>query len=113
MELVDQTLGSEFDKEEAIKMIKIALLCTNPSPTLRPTMSTVVSMLESQSIVPEFVKEPSVKGDQSRFQALTNYVDQLRNQIGQETQSNIFSWDAINSSSSSATDHHHVNLKSQ
>jgi hypothetical protein len=46
MELVDPKLGSEFNKEEAIRMIKVALLCTNPSPALRPTMSAVVSMLE-------------------------------------------------------------------
>jgi hypothetical protein len=28
MELVDPNLGSEFNKEEAIRMIKVALLCT-------------------------------------------------------------------------------------
>jgi hypothetical protein len=46
MELVDPKLGSEFNKEEAIRMIKVALLCTNPSPALRPTMSAVVSVTQ-------------------------------------------------------------------
>ncbi|XXG90301.1 hypothetical protein AAC387_Pa12g2105 [Persea americana] len=46
-ELVDPKLGSEFNVEEAIGMITIALLCTNSSSTLRPTMSAMVSMLEA------------------------------------------------------------------
>ncbi|GAB4827140.1 hypothetical protein Ancab_034029, partial [Ancistrocladus abbreviatus] len=37
-------------------MIKIALLCTNPSPALRPTMSAVVSMLEGNSTVVSMLK---------------------------------------------------------
>lgn len=45
MDLVDPKLGSNLNKEKAMRMIKVALLCTNPSPTLRPTMSAVVSML--------------------------------------------------------------------
>ncbi|KAK9936666.1 hypothetical protein M0R45_013495 [Rubus argutus] len=36
MELVDPRLGSDFTKEEAIRMVKVALLCTNSSPSLRP-----------------------------------------------------------------------------
>ena len=53
MELVDPELGSEFNKEEALRMIKVALLCLNPSPALRPTMSAVVGMLEGQIVVDE------------------------------------------------------------
>ena len=45
MELVDPELGFEFSKEEALIIIKVALLCINPSPTLRPTMTAEVSML--------------------------------------------------------------------
>jgi len=44
MEIVDPKLQSEFNKEEAERMIKAALLCTNASPSLRPAMSEVVSM---------------------------------------------------------------------
>ncbi|KAF3794612.1 putative receptor-like protein kinase [Nymphaea thermarum] len=49
--LVDQDLGSNYSKEQALTMLNVALLCTNPSPSLRPTMSTVVSMLEGQTPV--------------------------------------------------------------
>ncbi|XP_043701750.1 probable LRR receptor-like serine/threonine-protein kinase At1g53430 [Telopea speciosissima] len=46
MELVDEKLGLEFKKEELLGVLNVALLFTNASPTLRPTMSVVVSMLE-------------------------------------------------------------------
>ncbi|XP_062094642.1 probable LRR receptor-like serine/threonine-protein kinase At1g07650 isoform X2 [Humulus lupulus] len=78
MEVVDPKLGSKFRKEEAKRMIEVALLCTNPSPSLRPTMSMVVSMLEGQTLVRTLSLQPSVHSDQSRFQALTEYMDQLR-----------------------------------
>ena len=55
MELVDRRLGSNFNEEEAMVMINVALVCTNVSPTLRPTMSSVVSMLEGKTIVRELV----------------------------------------------------------
>ncbi|KAF8016903.1 hypothetical protein BT93_H2186 [Corymbia citriodora subsp. variegata] len=52
MDLVDQRLGSHFDKEEVRAMINVALLCTKTTPTLRPPMSSVVSMLEGKVVVP-------------------------------------------------------------
>ncbi|KAK1277843.1 putative LRR receptor-like serine/threonine-protein kinase [Acorus gramineus] len=42
--LVDMTL-TEFNAEEAIRVVGVALLCTQASPTLRPSMSKVVAML--------------------------------------------------------------------
>ncbi|KAL3737445.1 hypothetical protein ACJRO7_026244 [Eucalyptus globulus] len=44
VELVDSRL-SEFDEEEAKRMVAIALLCTQTSPAPRPPMSRVVAML--------------------------------------------------------------------
>ncbi|XP_050386564.1 probable LRR receptor-like serine/threonine-protein kinase At1g56140 [Argentina anserina] len=44
VELVDSRL-SEFNEEEARRIIKIGLLCTQASPMLRPPMSRVVGML--------------------------------------------------------------------
>ncbi|KAK2998883.1 hypothetical protein RJ639_024548, partial [Escallonia herrerae] len=64
MELVDPRLGSEYDKEEVMAMINVALLCTKISPAVRPAMSSVVSMLEGEAVVPEFVSEAnSVSSD--------------------------------------------------
>ncbi|KAK9688737.1 hypothetical protein RND81_09G007600 [Saponaria officinalis] len=57
LELVDPTLGPNYPKEEALTFLNLALLCTNLSPTLRPTMSSVVSMIDGK--IP--VQAPIVK----------------------------------------------------
>lgn len=44
MELVDPTL-TDYDKEEALRVIRVAMLCIQASPMLRPQMSRVVAML--------------------------------------------------------------------
>ncbi|KAB5534213.1 hypothetical protein DKX38_017299 [Salix brachista] len=70
MELVDETLGSKVDIKEAETMVKVALLCTNASPTLRPTMSEVVSMLEGRMAIPDTLPEPSSYTEDLRFKAM-------------------------------------------
>ncbi|KAG9448158.1 hypothetical protein H6P81_014286 [Aristolochia fimbriata] len=68
LELVDPILlESECPLEEAKRMLNVAMLCTNPSPALRPSMSTVVSILEGKTSVdaasfhPMFPDHDSVK----------------------------------------------------
>ncbi|KAK4484658.1 hypothetical protein RD792_007247 [Penstemon davidsonii] len=51
LELVDPILGSNYLKEEAMLMLNLSLLCANISPTLRPSMSSVVSMLNGKTPV--------------------------------------------------------------
>ncbi|KAJ9560972.1 hypothetical protein OSB04_006132 [Centaurea solstitialis] len=69
LELVDPGLGPKYPKEEAMMMLNLALLCTNPSPTLRPTMSSVVKMLEGKiPVQPLMVKRGAVNPD-IRFEA--------------------------------------------
>ncbi|XP_058219136.1 cold-responsive protein kinase 1-like [Rhododendron vialii] len=46
--LVDTSLNGEFDAEVACRFLKIGLLCTQDSPNLRPSMSTVVKMLTGE-----------------------------------------------------------------
>nr|XP_007149541.1 hypothetical protein PHAVU_005G078900g [Phaseolus vulgaris]ESW21535.1 hypothetical protein PHAVU_005G078900g [Phaseolus vulgaris] len=77
MELVDRRLGSEFNKEEALVMIKVALLCTQVTTTLRPTMSAVVSMLEGRNVVEEVVTETSEVLDEKRMEAMRQYYHEL------------------------------------
>ncbi|KAK3424556.1 hypothetical protein EUGRSUZ_F01341 [Eucalyptus grandis] len=60
MDLVDQRLGSHFDEKEVLAMIKVALLCTNVTPALRPPMSSVVSMLEGKAAVPVLDSEGAI-----------------------------------------------------
>ncbi|KAJ4981455.1 hypothetical protein NE237_032292 [Protea cynaroides] len=70
MELVDPQLGLKFDKEEVLGILNVALLCTNASPTLRPTMSVVLSMLEGRAAVREFVPDTSISDEDMRFKAI-------------------------------------------
>ncbi|KAJ0081074.1 hypothetical protein Patl1_10415 [Pistacia atlantica] len=79
-ELVDANLGSDFDKVEAERMIKVALVCTNASPSLRPTMSEVVSMLEGTSAIPDAVPVAGSYGEDLRFKTLKDHHMQMKNQ---------------------------------
>ncbi|KAH9723382.1 putative LRR receptor-like serine/threonine-protein kinase [Citrus sinensis] len=69
LELVDPSLGSNFSKKEAMTMLNIALLCTNPSPTLRPTMSSAVSMLEGKTAVQAPIIRRNSDSQDARFRA--------------------------------------------
>ncbi|KAK7389373.1 hypothetical protein VNO78_24339 [Psophocarpus tetragonolobus] len=73
MELVDRRLGLDFNKEEALVMIKVALLCTSVTATLRPTMSSVVSMLEGKTIVQEVLLETSEVLDEKKLEKMRQY----------------------------------------
>ncbi|XP_060209245.1 probable LRR receptor-like serine/threonine-protein kinase At1g53430 [Lycium barbarum] len=68
-ELVDPRLGTSYSKKEALRMINLALLCTNPSPTLRPSMSSVVSMLEGKLPVEAQLVKRSTSDDEMRFKS--------------------------------------------
>ncbi|XP_019169653.1 PREDICTED: probable LRR receptor-like serine/threonine-protein kinase At1g07650 isoform X2 [Ipomoea nil] len=78
LELVDSQLGSDFNKEEAIRMIKVALVCTNPSPALRPTMSAVVRMLEGEADVNDLSSDATMYGDDLHFQSLREKYDEMQ-----------------------------------
>lgn len=62
MGLVDPTL-TEFDDKEALRVIGVALLCTQASPMLRPPMSRVVGMLAGDIEVGTVVSKPSYLTD--------------------------------------------------
>ncbi|XP_052726267.1 probable leucine-rich repeat receptor-like serine/threonine-protein kinase At3g14840 isoform X2 [Vigna angularis] len=76
MELVDERLGSTFNEEEVMVMINVALLCTNATSNLRPTMSSVVSMLEGKSLVSEFVSNTSEVMDEMKLETMRQYYNQ-------------------------------------
>ncbi|CAN6803468.1 unnamed protein product [Brassica oleracea] len=66
-EILDPKLEGVFDVMEAERMIKVSLLCSNKSPTLRPTMSEVVKMLEGETEIEQNIADPGVYGDELRF----------------------------------------------
>ncbi|KAG6793756.1 hypothetical protein POTOM_002979 [Populus tomentosa] len=69
LELVDPSLGSNYSKIEALRMLNLALLCTNPSPTLRPSMSSAVKMLEGKIPVQAPIVKRSTMNPDARFKA--------------------------------------------
>ncbi|KAK3025486.1 hypothetical protein RJ639_041567, partial [Escallonia herrerae] len=76
MELVDSRLESQYNEEEVMTMINVALLCTNVSSAVRPSMSSVVSMLEGKAVVEEFVLETSGSSDMMKPQEILMYQHQ-------------------------------------
>ncbi|XP_065848072.1 probable LRR receptor-like serine/threonine-protein kinase At1g53430 [Euphorbia lathyris] len=69
LELVDPFLGSNYSKEEARRILTLALLCTNPSPTLRPSMSSVINMVEGKiPVQAPIIKRGSID-EEARFKA--------------------------------------------
>ncbi|XP_028772711.1 probable LRR receptor-like serine/threonine-protein kinase At1g53430 isoform X2 [Neltuma alba] len=57
MDLVDPKLGEDFNREEIMTMIDVALQCTENNPKLRPTMSKVLSILEGRPADLEVVSD--------------------------------------------------------
>ncbi|KAF5458584.1 hypothetical protein F2P56_022605 [Juglans regia] len=73
LELVDPALGSEYSSEQAMVMLNVALFCTNASPSLRPTMSQVVSMLEGGTTVQELLSDPGFSAVNSKYKTLRKH----------------------------------------
>ncbi|XP_027929650.1 probable leucine-rich repeat receptor-like serine/threonine-protein kinase At3g14840 isoform X2 [Vigna unguiculata] len=110
IELVDERLGSNFNEEEVMVMIKVALLCTNATSNLRPTMSSVVSMLEGKSLVSEFTSNTSEVMDEMKLEAMRQYYNQTTQKelTVPQSQSLSIEWP----SSSSSVDLYPINLNS-
>ncbi|CAK7344950.1 unnamed protein product [Dovyalis caffra] len=45
LRLVDKKLASRYDNKQALTVLNLAMRCINLSPTLRPSMSEVVTIL--------------------------------------------------------------------
>ncbi|XP_040362903.1 probable LRR receptor-like serine/threonine-protein kinase At1g56130 [Rosa chinensis] len=70
VDLVDSRL-SEFNEEEARRIINIGLLCTQSSPMLRPPMSRVIGMLAGDIEVTPAISKPGYLTDW-RFDDVTS-----------------------------------------
>ncbi|KAL4387123.1 hypothetical protein GQ457_09G004560 [Hibiscus cannabinus] len=62
LDLVDPNLV-EFDENEALRVARVALLCTQGSPSIRPPMSRVVAMLAGDIEVSNAITRPSYLTD--------------------------------------------------
>ncbi|KAK1555340.1 hypothetical protein Q3G72_025119 [Acer saccharum] len=114
MEIVDPKLEDKFNKEEAERMIKVGLLCSNADPALRPTMSEAVSMLEAQITVQEVASDPSIYGHDLQIKQLKGYYQQKHDQSSSGSSApNYFSErTGVGSSTTSAHDLYPVNSES-
>ncbi|KAK6917836.1 Malectin domain [Dillenia turbinata] len=65
-ELVDERLRYEVDfkEEEAVRILTLSVMCTSPSPSLRPEMSKVVSVLQGNLTIEQlFAARPMISVD--------------------------------------------------
>ncbi|KAH0734499.1 hypothetical protein KY285_010206 [Solanum tuberosum] len=86
LELVDSHLGSNYSKKEAMQMINLSLLCTNLSPTLRPSMSSVVSMLEGKLPVQAPIIKLTTSTNEMRFKSFEKISHDSQTTYSQESQ---------------------------
>ncbi|CAL5392199.1 unnamed protein product [Camellia sinensis] len=75
VELVDANLF-EFNEEEVKRVIGISLLCTQTSPTLRPSMSRVVAMLSGDIEVSDVTSRPGYLTDW-KFNDKTSFMSNV------------------------------------
>ncbi|XP_072086011.1 probable LRR receptor-like serine/threonine-protein kinase RFK1 isoform X8 [Arachis hypogaea] len=112
MALVDERLGLEVNPTEAENMLKVALLCTNVSPSLRPTMSEVVNMLEEKTSIPDVVPESFFRED-LRFRAIRDIYQHGENQsLSSSKTGSLIGYFVPTSSSVSGNDMHEICSKS-
>ncbi|KAK9155258.1 hypothetical protein Sjap_002738 [Stephania japonica] len=74
LELVDPRL-SEFNEEEAKRVLGVALLCTQTSPMLRPSMTRVVAMLSGDVEVSTVASKPAYLSDWE-FNDITSFISE-------------------------------------
>lgn len=61
--LIDEALDGCYDVDEACRFLKIALLCTQDNPKLRPSMSTAVKMLTGKVDISKEIQRPGLISD--------------------------------------------------
>ncbi|CAN6553259.1 unnamed protein product [Malus baccata var. baccata] len=108
-ELIDESLGNEVNDKEAEVMVNVILLCTNVSPSLRPTMSEVVSMLEGQTQVPDIIPDASTYAEDLRFKSMrdVHHQSQTHSSSGRQSQNSA----TVSTFCSSSSSHQAMTVK--
>ncbi|KAI3868830.1 hypothetical protein MKW92_048154 [Papaver armeniacum] len=86
LSLIDEVLKESIPMKEATMLLHLAILCTNHSRALRPTMSEVVNIIEGKTIMkippvdPQYFEENISKvmsdAERSSISAVTDLADQ-------------------------------------
>ncbi|MCO5547779.1 hypothetical protein L7F22_001231 [Adiantum nelumboides] len=72
LDLVDPRLKREFQEDESLRMIHVALLCVLPEAQMRPTMTRAVSMLLGDVKIAELPSKPNYWGESWKGSASTS-----------------------------------------
>ncbi|XWS16849.1 hypothetical protein CRYUN_Cryun33cG0015900 [Craigia yunnanensis] len=110
LDLIDPRMGSDYNKEEVMAMINVALLCTNVNAAARPAMSSVVSMLEGMAAVQELVTDSSTFPNESNSKAMKKLYQHLEEKSAPESQTHSMSTVEPWTSSSASADLYPVTL---
>nr|KYP42686.1 putative LRR receptor-like serine/threonine-protein kinase At1g53420 family [Cajanus cajan] len=111
MDLVDERLGKDFKKDEVMVMINVALLCTQVSPLHRPTMASVVCMLEGKIDVQDVLSETSQVLDGKNLEVIQQYYQMTEKNKTCDTQEESISMGET-SAFMSDTDLYSINMDS-
>ncbi|TYI41888.1 hypothetical protein ES332_A01G058000v1 [Gossypium tomentosum] len=76
LDLIDPSVASHCDPEEAMTMINVALVCTNSTAAARPSMSTVVSILEGKVSFSNIITNSSIYGSELNPKKLYENVEE-------------------------------------
>lgn len=102
-EVIDPRLGTDYNRQEAMTMIQLGMLCTSPAPADRPSMSTVVSMLEGHSSVNvEKLLEASFNKGNEKDEESVRAMKKHYATIGEEEMTSITDGPYTSSSTSTA-----------
>ncbi|KAL8101791.1 hypothetical protein AgCh_033620 [Apium graveolens] len=85
-----------WHKQEAISVLDIALLCTIPSPSLRPCMSAIVSMLQGKRKVEAPLFASNTTCDYTEFKGFENIT------LDRQTPLSMFSGESLGARSLSS-----------
>lgn len=116
-EILDERLNFQVNKEELERLVKVSILCTNASPSLRPNMSEVVSMLEGHMAIPDVIPQAGTGNEDLRFKAMRDFHQQKRHNqsLGfsniSQSSSSMIQTDMGSSSAASNNDLFEINLE--
>ncbi|WRX28484.1 Protein kinase domain - like 10 [Theobroma cacao] len=112
LDLVDPRIGSDRNIEEVMVMIDVAFLCTNPTAAARPSMSSVVSMLEGNTVVQELITDSSISTKRLNAEAVNKLYQQMNENDEENSQTKSMFGDGPWTTSSSVVDLYPVSLTS-
>ncbi|QCE10163.1 serine/threonine-protein kinase PBS1 [Vigna unguiculata] len=104
IELVDPKLNLDFNEDEVRLIVKVALHCTHVNSSYRPCMSSVLSMLEGRTMVPEFDSQCSEVMDAMKLEVMREFYSQMDENKTSDTRSLSLKGVPWTDSSSTSTD---------